>query len=605
MAEIPGGFDMAKDLSLRKIYAQTMNRSIILLALAALLGLPLSAQSYWNRNTQIKPLALPMPGIGEQVERIDLNSDGKQDAVRYTINGGSILLWLDDDGNMKNGDFMGDVVNDCILIDRDADGKYDFIVKFADLDGDSRADVEFVLDYTVPGGPREWSSPHYMVFFDDDKDGVMNYIDWNDMALRCWEKNGLSDFYPDYSGEASFMKVHTTTHNCMDLRYNWENPFIFYDPDKDGLSEMALRYVDQRVSHDPEATAKGVKRPQYRGRMGWYSVGIDLDNDNCPGNDIDFDMTLRYGNEEGAFFYREEKHPLKNMRGLPEADCFFPDPRIRLMTELIYPSREKAFDMAYKGNWKFAYFTYDEDDDCSRWERVELYENKDAFKLGTKNGGVDNHPQADVSGDRGEWDEDFSGGGNIYVGRFDGRIHLYGAERGVWRIDQNTNYYQGYHRTFQNTSPTAFATVEYLDSDGNGFLDTFNFDLDGDRKYEWSVSLGKLGIDDRCTVIDVSKMNYRDYTKLFSKVSSQMWKNALAAVKLAKKYGVETFWYNHLLQPANARERYHDGWWAQFYLLHDIEHIIRFKAAQEGSDPEEKVKKLYTAYFSGNWKLFD
>jgi hypothetical protein len=29
-----------------------------------------------------------------------------------------------------------------------------------------------------------------------------------------------------------------------DLRFNWENPFLFYDEDDDHLSEMAIRLVD-------------------------------------------------------------------------------------------------------------------------------------------------------------------------------------------------------------------------------------------------------------------------------------------------------------------------------------------------------------------------
>ena len=37
--------------------------------------------------------------------------------------------------------------------------------------------------------------------FDDDKDGVFNYVDWSSLNLLCWEKNGISDFYTDYSGK--------------------------------------------------------------------------------------------------------------------------------------------------------------------------------------------------------------------------------------------------------------------------------------------------------------------------------------------------------------------------------------------------------------------
>lgn len=561
-------------------------RKASLIILLVLSGLVSSAQSYWNQRLQVKPLR---PPVGENPQFIDLDKDGRQDAVKSYIHDGIPILWLDDDGNMKEGDLEGDTVNDCLLVDRDKDGKYDLVVKFADLNGNGVADMQLILDYPVGGRHTK----NHMFVFDDDGDGVFNYIDWNTLDVLCWEKNGISDFYTDYSGNSTFLKTHRLSTEMKDLRYNWENPFLFYDYDGDGLSEMAVRFCDTALA-DPEAEMLGMPKTQYQGWMGWFSMGIDMDNDNAPGNDFDFDMTLHYSATKG-FNYSECVHPLRNMRGLPEADVFFPDPRFRLLTELIYPDREQAFRKAFAGNWESARFTWDEDDDCGRWERVELYENRDAFPVGTRKGGVDNHPQADVSGDRGEWDEDFSGGGDIYVGAFDGRIHLYGAERGVWRIDQNTNYYQGYNRSFQGRSPEVFATVEYLDTDGNGFMDTVLYDLDGDREYEIKVSLKELGLDDRCKVLDVSSMKYKDYTKLFRRVSDDMWKRARAAGKVARKYGVPTLWYAKLLSGSSLRERYHDGWWFQFYVYKDLE--SRFmRQGDEGS-----LRLLARAYYSGNW----
>lgn len=557
-------------------------------------GATKGGNDYWNNGTQLKPFRFPM--FSRKPEAVDLNGDGRQDALKGFIHGNIPVLWLDDDGNMDNGDLEGDFVNDCILVDRNVDGKYDFIVKHADLNDDNKADIQFVLDYTIGGGsPAMWNSPHYMVVIDNDKDGVFNYVDWNTITLKCWEKNGLSDFYTDYSGNSTFLKMHRTTLTSADLRYNWENPFLFYDYDKDGLTELALRFCDELVS-DPEAAAKGYSKTQYKGHMGWFSMGIDMDNDNCPGNDFDFDMTLHYA-AKSAFEYHDCVHPLKNMRGLPEADKFFPDPRIRELTELIYPDHKQAYKKAFAGEWKSVRFTWDEDDDCGRWERVELYDNLDAFTIGTRKGGVDNNSQADISGDRGEWDTDFSGNGDIYVSAFDGRVHLYGAERGVWRIDQNTNYFQGWDKRFQATTPFQFATVEYLDTDGNGFFDTINYDLDGDADYETTVSLKELGIDDRCDVIDVSEMEYKDYTKLFKKVSANMWKNACEACKVAEKYGVSTFWYGKMMNPTTLRESYHDGWWLQFYLFNDIQDKLEMSGAS-ASD----VKAVQKAYYSGDWK---
>ena len=561
-------------------------RRLIPLFLSLSLAATTSGQSYWNQNLKLLPLR---PPVGANPEFLDLNGDGRQDAVKSYIAGKIPLLWLDDDGNMKSGDLEGDTVNDCLLIDRNCDGKYDFIVKFADLTGNGSADMQLIMDYAIGGHPAK----NHMFVFDDDQDGVFNYIDWNKLDLLCWEKNGISDFFTDYSGNSTFLKTHRLSTEMKDLRYNWENPFLFYDYDGDGLSEVAVRFCDTALP-DSEASNQGLPPKQHQGWMGWFSMGIDMDNDNTPGNDFDFDMTLHYSAHKG-FNYSDCVHPLKNMRGLPEADIFFPDPRFRHLTELIFPDRGQAFQKAFSGQWESARFVWDEDDDCGRWERVELYDNLDAFRIGTRGGGLDNNPQADVAGDRGEWDMDFSGGGDIYVGAFDGRIHLYGAERGVWRIDQNTQYYQGFNRTFQGTSPSSFATVEYLDTDDNGFFDLIRYDLDGDQDYEVSVSLKDLGIDDRCQVIDVSKMNYKDYTRLFKRVSKEMWRRAEQAEKVARIYGISTFWYNKLLGATSLRERYHDGWWFQFYVYMDMKN----KVLLEGDTPS--LVRLGKAWYGGNW----
>lgn len=49
------------------------------------------------------------------------------------------------------------------------------------------------------------------------------------------------------------------------------------------------------------------------------------------------------------------------------------DSRYRQLTELIYPDHDAAYDLIFsRGKWNRVNFVYDEDDDCSRWERVEF-----------------------------------------------------------------------------------------------------------------------------------------------------------------------------------------------------------------------------------------
>ena len=555
-------------------------------ALSALQAQQTPKNDYWNIRLQIDALRLAPPPLDYQPEYIDLNGDGKPDAIKSVTRDGMGVLWLDDDGNMKQGDLEGDMVNDCLLIDSDLDGVYDIVVKHADLDGDGKADIHLFADYPRKGVDK--NRCHYMFMLDTDKDGIFNCINWNTNMLECWAHHGLSDFYTDYSGQSAFLKLHGPSNVLPDPGFNWENPFLFYDPDKDGLSEMAMRICDAMGPY-------GTFNPQIEhGNADLAQFAFDLDNDNAHGNDFDFDMAIKLTGK--GFNYRDAKYPLRNWRGLPEADKYFVDPRIRTLEYLIYPDHDKVWDYVFKGSWNDATLVFDEDDDCARWERVEFYDPKDPFKVGTYKGGIDSNMQSDPAGDRGEWDSDFSGKGNLYVSRFDGRIHLYGAEWGCWRVDQNAKYFHGYHRTWASPrDPDKFATVKYEDTDNNGFIDKIEYDLDGDRLFETVVSLKEIGIDDRCDIYEIRKMKYKDYTSLYRKVAENMWANAEKAVEAAKKYGVETAWYARFLSPHTLREKYDHGYWLQFYLYNDL----LYKFAREKSD--EKLVELTKAYYSASW----
>ena len=542
-------------------------------------------------------MPLPPPGFKPKLE--DLNGDGKPEAI-YSMTGDSVpILWIDDDRDMKWTDIEGDMDNDCLLIDRNKDGIYggdgDLVIDWVDSDNDGKADLQIVMDYPAVHATEVWPNGHVMILLDTDKDNIFNYIDWNTYQIKSWNKSGRAAFYTDYSGQSAFTKMHVATYNMGDLRLNWENPFLFYDPDKDGLSEIAVRLLDSPSTKDEKASWNDYVNMQLEGVIDWVSISVDLDNDNAPGNDFDFDFTL--GLRGGGFDYMDQVHVFKNMRGLPEADKFFMDPRWRQMDELIYPDHKNAFDLIFnRGKWESAHFVYDEDDDCHRWERVEFYEARDPFKVGAGNGGLDHNTQADAAGDRGEWDMDCSGKGNLYISPLDGRLHLYGAEWGCWRVDQNTEYYQGWDRLWINKNPKKFATVKYTDKNGNGFLDYVEYDMDGDGKFETVFDLKALGIDDRAKLIDVSSFTYRDYTKMMKRMSEGICERAQTAVRVAHKYGLNTSWYAWWIEALSMREKYHRGYWLQYYLFQDL---MNYGLRTGDKDLQQK---LVVAYCSGNWK---
>ena len=560
-------------------------------------------KEYWNANTLLIPYRLPPAPAGYKPTYIDLDGDGDPDILRTVTANGIPVQWIDDDDDMQYGDLEGDTDNDCLMIDRNKDGVYggygDLIIDWVGEDEDGNPAMQVVVDNIPEANRMKTGNGHYMWVVDTDKDDVFNYIDWNTFTLRCWIHNGLSDFYEDYNGKSTFMKIHSTTERVNDVRMNWENPFLFYDPDNDGLTEMAIRFCDSPKIVKENGQANSV----LSGDIDWVSVSMDTDNDNAPGNEFDFDMTIHFTGP--GFNYENQKHINKNLRGLPEADTFFLDARWRKLPELLCPDHDAAWDLTFKeGKWDKVWFTYDEDDDCNRWERVELYQPRDPFKVGKNQGGIDNNGQADPAGDRGEWDEDNSGHGQLYVSPIDGKIHLYGAEWGCWRIDQNARYYQGMGGIYDGygpkrieTEPTVFPTVKYTDTDNNGFFDLMEFDLDGDKVFEQRLSMKELGLDDRCQVINTASMKYEDFVDLESKVSDAMWKNAEKAVEVAKTKKLNTKWYALMLQPKSIRERYHYGFWLQFYLYNDLKDLA------ERTNDKALASVIDKAYLQGKWEL--
>jgi len=559
---------------------------------------------YWNTNTQLLPLRLPPAPIGHVPEYIDLDGDGKPDVLRTITSTGIPVQWIDDDGTMQYGDLEGSTKNGCLMIDLNRDGIYggygDMIIDWVGADDEGNPAMMCIVDNIKENGKLQGGG-HYMWIIDTDRDGVMGYVDWMTYKLRCWLHSGVSNFFTDYHGQTAFLKIHESPEKINDLRLNWENPFLFYDFDNDGLSEMAIRLLETPQYE----IANNQRNANLKGRIDWVSISWDMDNDNRPGNEFDFDMTLHF--KGPGFDIMNQRHTNKNLRGFAAADSLFMDPRFRQLTELIYPGHDAAWNLIFdQGEWESVWFTYDEDDDCNRWERVEMYHPLDPFKVGARKGGVDNNPQSDPAGDRGEWDSDNSGKGQLYIGKFDGRIHLYGAESGIWRIDQVGYYYQGmgllydgYGPERTRREPEVFATVRYSDTDDNGFFDNIEYDLDGDTVFETRISLHELGLNDACEIIPTKELTYDDFVTLQTRVSDDMWAHAQVVLEVARKCGIETSWYNLLMHPRSVRERYDQGYWLAFYLYKDLEYLF-----MQQSKPESAFRALHRAYYSRNWSEF-
>ena len=609
-----------------------LTRSICILLFAALAP-SLVAQQI---KTEWRKSALKSMTPSDEILRLDIDNDGKPDIIERWWNGRRVR-WLDENNDFKPTDTRGDQLHDVLQIDKNGDGYYDgpldINVKWADNDGDGRADLQA---FATQG--REWSQDkwdagesHWMVFIDVDKDGVLGWLDWEkyDFGNDNWGYTGTTDWLPDYNGNAIFLKVHRPPQSLPDPRLNWENPFAFFDYDNDGVSEMAMRWLDPVPSLD-----KGVTK--LTGVLNEAFVTFDVDNDSTKGNETDYDMSLRGAGGPGIP-YQSFVHKYAALKGNPKFDACFQWNNWRKIDELMYMPHDKSYDQFFSAKWTSIYFVFDEDDDDHRWERVEMYYPMHGFGgpkeidlYSTKRWrrsnyaeqsmvaenerpGIAGHPQADSLGDRGEFDDDNSGGGNLYVGVFDRKIHLAGAEWGAWTVDKNAEFHGG----VRTPSPKPLATrveevVKYTDTDKNGFLDTVEYDYDGDRTIDLRVSLldyrnSSQAHPDVAPLINTHKEGWKGLNARFTDVANQSWREALLVYQAAWRRGLTTPEIDKLAFASAIGERHDHAYWLKEKVFRKLRARIQQVRHTEPARAAELVsleKDLIRLYYMGQFEEY-
>ena len=576
----------------------------------ASLSLTLVATAALGQRTvpDFRKTALKSATPSDEIVRVDVNKDGRPDIIERWWNGKRVR-WLDENGDMLPTDTRGDQVADVLQIDKNGDGLYDgpldINVKWADNDGDGKADMQAWVTQPPEWGPDKFSASeaHWMIFIDVEKDGVLGYLDWEkfDFANANWGYTGTTNWLPDYNGDAIFLKVHRPPQSLHDPRLNWENPFAFFDFDGDGLSEMAMRWLDPVPPLDKDVT-------KLTGVLNEAFVTFDLDNDSTKGNETDYDMSLRGAGGPGVP-YRNFVHKYPALKGNPKFDECFQWNNWRRIDELMYMPHDKSYDAFFNAEWTSLYLVFDEDDDDHRWERVEMYYPmhgfggpKDIDIYSTKRWrrsnyaeenmvapnerpGLGGHPQADSLGDRGEFDEDNSGGGKLYVGVFDRKLHLAGAEWGAWTVDKNGEFHGG----VKTPSPKPSATrveevVKYTDTDNNGFLDTVEYDYDGDRKIDLRFSLldyrsSSQPHPDVVLLVDTHREGWKGLNALFISIASQSWQEALTIYRAAWRRGLTTPEIDKLAFASSIGERYDHGYWLKEKVFRQLRSQL-YKARQ-------------------------
>ncbi|HEX7296034.1 MAG TPA: hypothetical protein VF251_09805, partial [Pyrinomonadaceae bacterium] len=246
-----------------------------------------------------------------------------------------------------------------------------------------------------------------------------------------------------------------------------------------------------------------------------------------------------------------------------------------------------------------------------RWRRSNYAEQ--AMAAANERPGINGHPQADSLGDRGEFDEDNSGNGDLYVGVFDRKLHLAGAEWGAWTVDKNAEFHGG----FKAPSPKPLASrveevVEYTDTDGNGFLDTVEYDYDGDRKIDLRVSLLDYRSStnqhpDVVPLIDTHKEGWRGLNVRFAAIANQSWQEALMVYQAAWRRGLTTPETDQLASASAIGERYDHAYWLKekiFRLLRSRIQQVRQSEPGRADALDALEKDLIRLYYTGEFQEY-
>ncbi|MCU0857351.1 MAG: hypothetical protein MUC65_02975, partial [Pontiellaceae bacterium] len=333
----------------------------------------------------------------------------------------------------------------------------------------------------------------------------------------------------------------------------------------------------------------------YSGFAGTVQMGFDLDNDSQHGQEQSFDMSL--GFDGPGVDYRDRANKFPGLKAPAWVLPYYQHTNYREIDELVYMPHADCFDQAMQAKWDKVKFVFDEDNDDHRWERVEFYEPGDPYlprpPRGTKNGSVVQGVQTDTLGDRGEWDQDFSGKGQLYIGQWDNKLHLYGAESGVWLFDDGSYFGSGSapRACSTNIAPNVKEVVQYKDTDSDGFFDLITFDYDGDKTVELEVSLLEYGMDVP-KLIAPAQVKWQGLHETFNAMAKQSWTDAQMLYRAAWKAGLTDAELDALAIAASTWEKYHHGYWLKEKLFRKLYQMF------DG----EKRDALKRAYFTGSFQ---
>lgn len=431
--------------------------------------------------------------------RYDMDGDGKDDTLVFMWNGRLTLFhsedgalpWKDEEkdwNQLFNEAFrVGEKSNPwsdlrkgwgsyTLLIDKDGDGRFDtqgdFIYRAMDVNGDGDPECEYY--HLFPGESWcPWSNKTHVSL---DGDRRMSYLNFK--TLTYPDEQAYADgeeYHMNVQGSGFF-----TNSYCPHPDLSWETPIAWYDFNQDRCPEMVMRVGDTLHNDVIQGGILAEGEDRYSGKISEFELAYELNGNTSEKHRHSLDMQLTFlSYEKPSLDYTSMKDQpswlktdglLKgihgNMAKTREED-----------TRTYLPYLDGCKIAMEHPDWEGVFLIFDEDDDDCRWEEMfSTQEDKKEHQVpGFGRCG-------DQIGDRTEFDTDFKGRAMLYQGSFDGRIHLYHAEKAVWDVDERALFKGSADHPFLTEGPRPaegmrYMRVKYVDEDGDGFIDKIRYTM--------------------------------------------------------------------------------------------------------------------------------
>ena len=491
-------------------------------------------------------------GDGQPEEVWFIDTDPRHQADKRPL----LVRAIDEDGDLKM-EGEPDFDSDLYLADWKADGTTDAVIDYSDPDGDQDVDQMGIYDYEPENGLVLWWSR------DDGDDNLL----WYDVDYLYYQR--LCQYKTHFGGDESFVAFHIKPGEDHWTPF-FENPFLFYDRDDDGVTEEVVRLV-----------AEGDLLRTLR----W---SFDVDNDGTLEHPRDYDVSIsayapgwtpeKKQKSNFNFHIGQNQTKTLELRGFPTGP---------------FISRESAVPFIKSVTWARVMMTWDENDVniawdepgnyIERWEGIIAAPSKESGYEFPQIGG----PNCGYFNRRFELVLHPSGPNEYYFNPADHRIHLKNSDK-TWLIVDYDN----------DKNPDM--RYEWTDTDRDGIMDRISLDADGDGSTD---DAWKLDISHTQPVNWTFQSLNKAYTPVLSKEPRKLYflNKMLAAAlnSISAGSGKDAVW--DLIENKMQDEHYHDNLPDRF--INSDESMLYFL----GLAADRRIAKL-KKFSSGNtafWESFN